>query len=60
MKIKLLTAIGSNQGSFNAGDIYTCASVVEANRYIKAGMAIAVSDGKKERAVKKQIKKEAR
>ena len=60
MKVKLTAPIAAANGSYNAGDEYECASRDEARRFIEAGMAVAITAKKAERATKKNTKKESR
>ncbi|HCS17669.1 MAG TPA: hypothetical protein DIW45_07720 [Erythrobacter sp.] len=59
MKVKLTQPIVSLEKAYDVGDEYTCASKDEAERLIKAGIAVAVA-AKIERATAKTPKKEKR
>ena len=59
MKVKLTQPIVSLEKAYDVGDEYPCASKDEAERLIKAGIAVAVA-AKIERATAKTPKKEKR
>lgn len=59
MKVKLAQPLASATGAYNVGEEYTCSSAEEAERMIKAGIAVAIAK-KSERAAKKSPSKEKR
>lgn len=57
-KVKLLTSMAGIDFSHNAGDLIDC-NAAEAQRFIAAGIAEAISAPKKEKAIKKILTRKA-